>query len=116
MRIAYIGLDEVNRYLTRRWARRIGAGICFVDVQTLSISPKCPAIVVDLDSLPATYRHRWVGWLTSLARDVPTLVFGHSMSDQEMDALRNCGVRVLPRALKRSTLQRWFVRELICAT
>ncbi len=115
MRIAYLGLDEVNRYFTRKWARRMAAGIRFVNVQTPGVWSECPALVVDLDSLPAMHRHRWIGWLTSFACETPALVFGHTVSDQETDALRSCGVRVVPRALKRSTLHRWIERELICA-
>ena len=113
MRIAYVGLDEVNRYFARKWARRIALGIKLVNVRALGVSARRP-IVIDLDSLPAEHRHRWLGWLTSFACQSPALVFGHTLADDEAEALRGCGVRVIRRALRRSTLHRFIEREMLC--
>lgn len=115
MRIAYLGLDEVNRYLARRWARRLSIPCQPVDVQALGVPRNYLAIVVDLDSLPSSHRRRWLSWLTSLGRRAPALVFGHTISDDERDVLRASGVSVRCRALRRSILRRFIEREVYCA-
>lgn len=115
MKIAYLGLDEVNRFFTSKWARRMDAGVTFVDVQEQSVSPRCPVVVVDLDSLPATHRQRWIGWLTSCARETPALVFGHTVSDEESANLRGSGVRVVQRTLRAGMLHRFIEQEIGCA-
>lgn len=115
MRIAYLGLDEVNRHFARHWARRMEAGLKWVDVRADGVSLNCPALLVDLDSLPGSHRKRWIGWLTSFACQTHVLVFGHSVSEAETNALRSSGVRVVHRALRRRTLHKWFERDLMCA-
>jgi hypothetical protein len=108
MRIAYLGLDEVNRYFARKWARRMEAGLKLIDVQAHGVLATYPALIVDLDSLPASHRTRWISWLTSIACQTPVLVFGHTVRQDESDALRSCGARVVLRALRRHALHKWM--------
>ena len=114
MRIAYLGLDEVNRYLVRKWARRGGAGLRLLNVRCGSLPAGIPALVFDSDSLPEPHRHRWLGRVASPPA-APALVFGHTLSDREAAELIGSGVVVVRRVLRRRRFHCWLESEVLCS-
>jgi hypothetical protein len=115
MRIAYLGLDEVNRFLARRWAKRLHSGVRFLDLRREEIPARFFAAVVDADALPGPHRRRWLARLASDGCGVPALVFGHTLTDAEAEALRGRGAKVIRRALRRQTFARWLEEQALCA-
>jgi hypothetical protein len=114
MRIAYLGLDEVNRYVVRKWARQEGAGLRLLNVRCETLPTGIPALVVDVDSLPEPHRRRWLERIVSSAA-APVLVFGHMLSDREAAELIGNGVHVVRRVLRRGRFRRWFENEVLCS-
>jgi len=114
MRIAYLGLDEVNRYLVHKWARREAAGLRLVNVSSGNLPIGAPAIILDADSLPEPYRRCWLDCVASSAA-TPALVFGHTLSDREAAELIGSGVVVVRRVLRRGRFRRWLENEVLCS-
>jgi hypothetical protein len=112
MRIAYLGLDDVNRYLVRKWSRREGAGLRVLEIRCESLPTEIPALVLDADSLPEPHRRRWLDRI-ALA-PAPVLVFGHMLSDREAAELVSRGVVVVRRVMRRGRFRRWLDSEVLC--
>src|SRR5262245_65203997 len=112
MRIAYITLDDVNRFTLRRWA-----GQNRVRVDCLSASElRTPvhgvdAVVVDLDFLPAELREIWLSRILADAPPSQVLVHGHNITEAEAAALHRRSVRVCRGLLRRRRFNSW-VRDL----
>ncbi len=114
MRIAFLGLDEVNRFLARKWTRRLAGKVRFIDVRQGSVPAKCLGLVADADSIPSPYRRRWLALLAAVAGETPVLVLGHTLNDDEAADLRRAGAKVVRRALRRGTFTRWVECEVMC--
>lgn len=105
MRTAYITIDEVNQDLARRWAEALGA-ILQVLTPAEGFPDTCyDAVLVDLDSLPADYRQQMLRDLLSEPADRPVAVHSYSLTDEEIQDLKNHGVAVT-RRLERRVIRR----------
>jgi hypothetical protein len=107
MRIAYLGLDEVNGSLVRRWA--VGRGACAQAVaqpDAVGLGPDV-AVVLDLDHLPEPWRREWVERIVAGRR---VLAHGYNLTDEEATALRQAGVTVVRRRLTARHFARWCRR------
>src|SRR5262245_19099624 len=103
MRIAYLGMDEVNQELVRRWAARLGAGVTAVSLADAAALAPDVAAVLDLDYLPEPWRNRW----PALAAGRPALAHGYNLPDAEAVALRRAGVTLVRRRLTARHFARW---------
>jgi hypothetical protein len=109
MRIAYYTLDEVNRFLVRRWAHEAGARAVCPDGPRLN--EECPgatALVLDLDYVPAEVRAGWVRRVLAGQVGLPVLVHGHNIADAEAAALRERGAQVCRGRVRRAALRAWL--------
>src|SRR5262245_27637439 len=107
MRIAYLGLDEVNGALVRRWALRQGSrAVAVAQPDTVGLGPDV-SVVLDLDHLPEPWRCAWVERLTAGRR---VLAHGYNLTDEEAAALRRAGVTVVRRRLTVRHFARWCRR------
>jgi hypothetical protein len=115
MRIAYITLDDVNRFLMRRWAER---GRFRADCPAATrLGPPLDgvaAVVLDLDFLPAPTRAAWMTHVLAGAA-TPVLVHGHNITDAEVSALRRRGVAICRGRLCRTRLLAWLRQLEIAA-
>lgn len=111
MRIAFLGLDEVNRFLARKWTRKLAGKVRFIDVQQDSVPAGSVGVVADADSVPESYRRRWLALLAAEAGETPVLVFGHTLNDAEAGDLRRAGAKVVRRVIRRGTFNRWVERR-----
>jgi hypothetical protein len=107
MRIAYLGLDEVNKGLVRHWAARRGAGVEDVALPGAAGLGPDVAVVLDLDHLPEPWRRDWV---ERLAAGRPALAHGYNLTDGQAAALRRAGVTVVRRRLTAWHVSRWCRR------
>lgn len=109
MRIAYYTLDEVNRFLVRRWAHEAGARV--IGPGANQLNDECPgatALVLDLDYVPAEVRAAWVRRVLTNEVGLPVLVHGHNIPDAEAAALRDRGAQVCPGRVRRAALRAWL--------
>jgi len=98
MRIAYVTLDDVNRFIVRRWADKDTFRAEFPAVNVLAASVDvADAVILDLDHLPEPFR---TAWLTGVSAG-RLLVHGHNITDAEAAMLRRRGVRVCRGRLHR---------------
>jgi hypothetical protein len=103
MWIVYLGLDEVNQELVRRWVARLGGRVTTVAlVDAAALAPDVP-VVFDLDHLPEPWRSGW----PALAAGRPALAHGYNLRDAEAAALRRAGVTVVRRRLTARYFARW---------
>jgi hypothetical protein len=107
MRIAYLGLDEVNGALVRQWAARRGANVEAVRLPDAAALGPDVAVVLDLDHLPEPWRREW---LERLAAGQPALAHGYNLTDDEAAALRRAGVMVVRRRLTAWHFTHWCGR------
>src|SRR5262245_23444184 len=104
MRIVYLTLDDVNRFMVRCWA----AGDTFrVDCPAANAPVAsvdgADAVILDLDHLPEPFRAAWLA-------PVPgglTLDHGHNIADTDAAALRRRGMRVCRGRLRRGLVSVW---------
>ncbi len=109
MRITYFTLDDVNRFLVRRWARRAGARVaCPVGPKLIWGFTDPGAIVLDLDHLTPDLRATWLKRAVTGVFGCPVLVHGHNISNVESTALRLSGVRVCHGRLRMKSLVGWL--------
>jgi hypothetical protein len=109
MRIAYYTLDEVNRFLVRRWASEAGARLaCPGSHQLKDEYAGATAVLLDLDFLPAGVRADWVGRVLAGAVGLPVLVHGHNIPDAEASALRARGAQVCRGRVRKADLRAWL--------
>jgi len=109
MRIAYLSLDEVNRFLMQRWARRGSFQAIIPSTDELGPPADGPSgIVIDFDYLTAAARATWLAHLLSGAAAGPVLIHGHNITDAEQAALRRRGVAVCRGRLVRTRLMAWL--------
>jgi hypothetical protein len=114
MRIAYYTLDEVNRFLVRRWAREAGARLLCPDGGRLA--DECAgatAMLFDLDFLPADVRAGWVRRVLAGEVGLPVLVHGHNIPDAEAEQLRERGAEVCRGRVRRAALRAWLDAQLV---
>jgi hypothetical protein len=114
MRIAYYTLDEVNRFLVRRWAHDAGARLVCPDGPRLN--DECPgttALLLDLDHLPADVREAWLRRVLAGETGMPVLVHGHNIADAEAMALRARGAHVCRGRVRRAALHGWLAGQTV---
>ena len=109
MRVPYYTLDEVNRFLVRRWAHRAGVRVGCPAGRRLA-DGQGGAVILDLDFLPAAVRAAWVRRLLAGEAAGPVLAHGHNIPDAEAAALRATGVRVCRGRVRKAALCRWLDR------
>jgi hypothetical protein len=110
MRIAYLGLDEVNGALVQRWAARQGVQTQVVALpDSAAVDPRT-AVVLDLDHLPEPWRKQW---LARLLTGRPALAFGYNLSDAEALALQWVGATVVRRRLRLRHVVEWLRRTAV---
>jgi len=113
MRIAYITLDDVNRFMLRRWAEQNRLRVeCPSADQLPTPVHGADAVVVDLDFLPAALREIWLARLLADALPGRAMVHGHNITDAEAAALRRKNVRICRGLLRRRHFNSW-VRDLL---
>jgi hypothetical protein len=104
MRIAYLGTDEVNAALVRRWAARQGASVETVALPDVAGLEPDVAVVLDLDHLPEPWRRQC---LARVAVERAVLAHGYNVTDEEAAALRRAGAAVVRRRLTAWHFTRW---------
>jgi len=112
MRIAYITLDDVNRFMLRRWAGQNRLRVECPSANELHTEVRgVDAVVVDLDFLPALLREIWLARVLADVSPGQALVHGHNITDAEAAALHRKSVRVCRGLLRRRRFNSW-VRDL----
>jgi hypothetical protein len=113
MRIAYVTLDDVNRFVVRRWTGGNNIRVeCPAVTAPAAIIDTADAILLDLDHLPEPFRAAWLERVLTNGMAGRVLVHGHNITDAEAAALRRRGVRVCRGRLRRGLLDAWVVQEL----
>ena len=109
MRIAYVTLDDVNRFVVQRWA---GRGRFQLDGpaanQPHARLDAAGAVILDLDHLPAPFRAAWLARILNDALAGRALVHGYNIADADAAALRRRGVRVCRGRLRRGFFFAWL--------
>jgi hypothetical protein len=109
MRIAFFTLDEVNRFLVRRWARGAGVQVyCPAGERLGGACLEADAVILDLDFLPADLRADWLRRVLAGAVGGPVLTHGHNITDSEAVALRQRGVRVCRGRVRGADIRAWL--------
>ena len=107
MKVAYVGLDEVNAALVRRWTIGQRAGVVAASpAGATELAPEV-AIVLDVDHLPEPWRRQWL----ELAAGRPAMAYGYNLTDRETEALRRVGVTVVRRRLTAKRFANWYWRS-----
>ena len=111
MWIDYLTLDEVNRYLVRRWTAGMGVRLTCSAVGPSPDGGKSRrGVILDLDFLPADIRTAWIRRVLVGGVGCPVFAHGHNVSDEDVAALRQYGVRVCRGRLRKAALNEWLGR------
>jgi hypothetical protein len=111
MRIIYLTLDDVNKFMMRRWARQSRCRLaCPAASRLHTLSESADAVVLDFDFLPATIRDAWLSRLLRGALAGRVLIHGHNISAAQIAALRPSRVGVCRGLLRKRVVCCWLDR------
>ncbi|MFO0803963.1 MAG: hypothetical protein U0791_12685 [Gemmataceae bacterium] len=101
MTLAYYTMDEVNRFLVSRWAKKLNLRTAFPRVQPAAESPE--VVLLDMDRLPPGITVE--AFLNRPEWDRPrVIVHGHNIADGDAAKWRANGVRVCRGCVRKSLL------------